>query len=385
MSRGARWGVGGRQLQKKNLLSLWGRKYALLGSELPGKRPLVRTSGAPGQPRSAASKPLARASDKAPLTRAPLCVCIFFSLPLARGTGRPAASSPSPALRLPSRGGLPFPGCAPGPGDAFSAQRAGDPSRSGPSRRKACGGRAGAARGAGGPEPSTPEVPPRAGAGDRGARHEREAGVGGRKDPSSLVLGRERARGRGEGARARRARGSASGAVTGTATGVKGAQLQEAGRLRRRSVRAPRRDPAPPRAPPAARARWNPHPRPEAPGLQEEEGAEGEAGSLLVLSGQAGSRKLSRKFIIRSVISVEMIGDRGGGRLRSPRKIKGVFPPNRRLLQREHPGPPIHRPAWRCLESWHSSRAPSSPRGQGERLGHGAQTREGDPGSSPIC
>lgn len=351
---------------------------------MPGKRQLVRMSGAPGQPRSAASEPLARASDKAPLTRAPLCVCIFFSLPLARGTGRPAASSPSPALRLPSRGGLPFPGCALCPGDAFSAQRAGDPSRSGRSRREARGGRAGATRGAGGPEPSTPEVPPRAGAGDLGARHEREGGW--RKDRSSLDLGRERARGRGEGARARRARGSASGAVTGTATGVKGAQLQEAGRLRRRSVRAPRRDPAPSRAPPAAPARSNPHWRPEAPGLQEEEGAEGEAGSLLVLSGQAGSRKQSCKFTTRSVISVKIIGDWGGGWLRSPRKIKGVFPPNGRLLQREHPGPPfIHRPAWRCLESWHSSRAPSSLRGQGERLGHWAQTKEGDPGSPPIC
>lgn len=236
-------------------------------------------------------------------------VCAFFSLPLARGTGRPAASSPSPALRLPSRGGLPFPGCAPGPGDAFSARRAGDPSRSSRSRRGARGGRAGAARGAGGPEPSTPKVPPRAGAGGRGARREREAGGGGRKDPSSLDLGRERAWGRGEGARARRAGGSESGAVTGTATGVKGAELQEAGRPRRRSVRAPRRDPAPPRAPAAAPARWSPHWCPEARGLREEAGAKGEAGSLLVLPGQAGGRKLSCKFIIMSVISVKMIGD----------------------------------------------------------------------------
>lgn len=247
------------------------------------------------------------------------------------------------------------------------------------------GRRAGAARGAGGPEPSTPEVPPRAGAGGRGARHEREAR--GRKDGSSLDLGRERARGRREGARARRAGGSESGAVTGTATGVKGAQLQEAGRPRRRSVRAPRRDPAPPRAPPAAPAHSNPHWRPEAPGLQEEEGAEGEAGSLLVLPGQAGGRKLSCKFIIRSAISVKMIGDRGGG-LRSPRKIKGVFPPNGRLLQREHPGPrpPTHRPARRCLQSWHSSRAQSLPRGQGERLGPCAETRDRRPWVPlPVC
>lgn len=73
-------------------------------------------------------------------------VCAFFSLPLARGTGRPAASSPSPALRLPSRGGLPFPGCAPGPGDAFSARRAGDPSRSSRSRLGARGGGEGRGR-----------------------------------------------------------------------------------------------------------------------------------------------------------------------------------------------------------------------------------------------
>lgn len=140
----------------------------------------------------------------------------------------------------------------------------------------------------------------------------REEGGGvGRKDGSSLDLGRDRARGRGERARARRAGGS--GAVTGTATGVKGAQLQEAGRPRRRSVRAPRRDPAPPRAPPSTPAHSNPRRLPEAPGLQEEEGTEGEAVSLLVLPGQAGGRKLSCKFNIRSVISVKMIGNGEGG------------------------------------------------------------------------
>ncbi|XP_078195409.1 uncharacterized protein LOC144577996 [Callithrix jacchus] len=110
-----------------------------------------------------------------------------------------------------------------------------------------------------------------------GARGRGTRGRRGGKDPSSLDLGRERARGRGEGARARRAGGSASGAVTGTATGVKGAQLQEAGLPRRRSVRAPRRDPAPLHAPPAVPAHSDPHRCPEAPGFRGEEGAEGEA------------------------------------------------------------------------------------------------------------
>lgn len=134
-----------------------------------------------------------------------------------------------------------------------------------------------------------------------------------------------------------------SGAVTGTATGVKGAQLQEARRPKRRSLRAPQQDPAPRRVAPAAPAHSNPRRRPEAPGLQEEEGTEGEAGSLLVLPGQAGGRKLSCKFIIMSVISVKMIGS-GEGVLRSPRTIKGVFPPNGRILKKRIPSPPNHPP-----------------------------------------
>lgn len=138
------------------------------GSELPEKRLFVPMSGAQGQQRSAASEPPARASDKAPLTRAPLCVCIFFPSSRARHRA-PGRLLPLPRPSLPSRGGLPFPGCAPSPGDAFSARRAGDPSRS---RREARGGRAGVARGAGGPEPSTSEVPRGLGrgAGGRGAR-----------------------------------------------------------------------------------------------------------------------------------------------------------------------------------------------------------------------
>lgn len=189
-------------------------------------------------------------------------------------------------------------------------------------------------------------------------------GGGGRKDKSSLDLGRERTtRGRGGRARARRAGGS--GAVTGTATGVKGAQLQEARRPRRRSVRAPRRDPAPPRAPPSDPARR----RPGASRLQEEEEAtEGEAGSLLALPGQTGGRKLSCKFIIRSVITVKMIGGRGGV-LWNPRTNKGSFPSKRAPFAKRTPRPPTHRPARRCLESWHSYRAQSSRLGQGERPG----------------
>lgn len=56
-----------------------------------------------------------------------------------------------------------------------------------------------------------------------------------------------------------------SGAVTGTATGVKGAQLQEARRPKHRSLRAPQQDPASRRSscspgplepPPAPRGPW---------------------------------------------------------------------------------------------------------------------------------
>ena len=268
----------------------------------------------------------------------------FPFLSRAAPGARPPPPPPPPSASLPgadylSRAALRVPGMPSAPGEqAIHRGAAG-----------AGGRRAGAARGAGGPEPSTPEVPPRAGAGGRGARREREAR--GRKDGSSLDLGRERARGRGEGARARRAGGSESGAVTGTATGVKGAQLQEAGRPRRRSVRAPRRDPAPPRAPPAAPAPSNPHWRPEAPGLREEEGAEGEAGSLLVLPGQAGGRKLSCKFIIRSAISVKMMGGPGRGAT-EPQENKGSFPSKWASSAKGTPRPQApHPPTCRALSA----------------------------------
>lgn len=127
--------------------------------------------------------------------------------------------------------------------------------------------------------------------------------------------------------------------MTGTATGVKGAELQEAGRSEPRSWRAPQRDPAPRRVAPAAPAHSNPRRRPEAPGLQEEEGPEGEAGSLLVLPGQAGGRKLSSKFIIMSVISVKMIGDRGGGAT-EPQDNKGSFPSKGASSAKRTPSPP---------------------------------------------
>lgn len=164
--RGQDGGVGEKTAPPKELAFARGWKRS--PPQVPNG-PLAERQGHRGS-RGPQPPSLSRASDKAPLTRAPLCVCIFFPLPLTLGTGRPAASSPSPALRLPSRGGLPFPGSAPGPGDAFSARRAGDPSPSGPSRLEARWGRAGATRGAGGPEPSTPEVPPRGWGGDPGAR-----------------------------------------------------------------------------------------------------------------------------------------------------------------------------------------------------------------------
>lgn len=95
--------------------------------------------------------------------------------------------------------------------------------------------------------------------------------------------------------------------MTGTATGVKGALLQEAGRPGRRSVRAPWRDPAPLARPSSLFCCFsNPPPEPRGPpGLgEEEEGEEGEARSLPVLPGQGGGRKLSCKFTIRSVTSL---------------------------------------------------------------------------------
>lgn len=204
--QGARWRVGGRTATERNSFSAWGGcKSALPGSSSAHSANL-RVGGAAAlrSPRA-----LARASDKAPLTRAPLCVCIFFSLPLAPGTGRRPPPPPSPALRLPSPGGLPFPGCAPGPRDAFSAPCAGEPSPSHPSRLGAALGVAGA-RGAGGPEPSTPEVP---GApiqsleGGAGARCERGAGsLRGEMERTGAASiwgesergGEERQRGRGE-------------------------------------------------------------------------------------------------------------------------------------------------------------------------------------------
>lgn len=222
-------------------------------------------SGTRGQPRSAASDP-----PHAPLTRnlSPglRFVCAFFFPFLSRaapGAG-PPPPPPPPSASFPgadylSRAALWVPGMPSAPGEQAIHRRAAG----------ACGRRAGATRGAGGPEPSTPEVPPRAGAGGRGrgARGRRVGGEG-REQPRYGERANEGARRGSEGAASRR---EASGAVTGTATGVKGAQLQEAGRPRRSSVRAPRRDPAPPRAPPAASAGWNPHRRPKAPGLQGEE------------------------------------------------------------------------------------------------------------------
>lgn len=161
-------------------------------------------SGAPGQPRSAASEPLARASDKAPLTRAPLCVCIFFPfLSRAAPGARPPPPPPPPSASLPgadylSPAALPVPGMPSAPDEQAIHRGA----------ARAGGRRAGATRGARGPEPSTPEVPPRAGSGDLGARHGR--GWGGARTGTASIWGeserrgeeRERGRGEPEGARA---------------------------------------------------------------------------------------------------------------------------------------------------------------------------------------
>lgn len=234
----------------------------------------MRMSGAPGQPGSAASDPLARASDKAPLTRAPLCVCIFFPSSRARHQA-PGRLLPLPRPPPPFPGRITFPGLRSGSRGCLQRPASRQSIAERPELAGGALGARGGGEGRGRARTFDPGGPAAGwGWGPGGAALE---GGGGRKDPSSLDLGRERARGRGEGARARRAGGSASGAVTGTATGVKGAQLQEAGRLRRRSVRAPRRDPAPLHASPAVPAHSDPYRCPEAPGFREEEGAEGEA------------------------------------------------------------------------------------------------------------
>lgn len=219
-------------------------------------------SGASGQPRSAAREPPARACDKAPLTRAPLCVCIFFPSSRARHRA-PGLLLPLPRPPPPFPGRITFPGLRSGSRGCLqrpaSRRSIAEPAGGAPGARGAGEGRGWARTfDLGGPAVGW--------GGGPGARREKEAG--GRKDESNLDLWRERARGRGEGARARRAGGSVSGAVTGTATGVKGAQLQEARRPKRRSLRAPQQDPASQRVAPAAPAHSNPRRRPEAPGLQ---------------------------------------------------------------------------------------------------------------------
>ena len=177
---------------------------------MPGKRRLVRMSGAPGQPRSAASEPLARASDKAPLTRAPLCVCIFFPfLSRAAPGARPPPPPPPPSASLPgadylSRAALRVPGMPSAPKEpAIHRGAAG-----------AGGRRAGGARGRRGARAGQNLRPRRSrrglglGAGGRGTRGRR--GVGGERTRAASIWGeserggeeRERGRGEPEGARA---------------------------------------------------------------------------------------------------------------------------------------------------------------------------------------
>jgi hypothetical protein len=185
------------------------------------------------------------------------------------------------------------------------------PSPSRPSLLEERWGRAGATRGAGGPEPSTSKVPPRAGAGDQGrCARGRQGGVGREERTRAASIWGESEQGgeEGEGAACQREESSA---VTGTTTGVKGAQLQEVGQPRRRSVRAPRWDPVSLHAPPAVSAQSDPYPSPAVAGFRGEEGAEGEARSLLVLPGQAACLTLifslsfgSVDFTLKSLESI---------------------------------------------------------------------------------
>lgn len=174
-------------------------------------------SGTPGQPRSAASEP-----QHAPLTRhlSPglRFVCAFFFPSSCARHRAPGRLLPLPRPLPPFPGRITFPGLRSGSRGCLQRRASwrsiAEPAGGAPGAR---GGGEGRRRARtfdlGGPAAGW-------GGGLGGAA--REEG-GGRKDESSLDLGRERARGRGEGARARRTGGSTSSAVTGTATGVKGA------------------------------------------------------------------------------------------------------------------------------------------------------------------
>lgn len=267
------------------------------GPELPGERPPAPTPG-PGQPRSAAPRPHAPRPGTSP---AALCVRLS---PLLRARHRAPGRSPSPAPRLPSRadylsGLRSGPGMPSAPGEQAIHRRA---ARAGGRGAGAEGARAGQNlrpwRSRGGP-----------GRGSGGAA--REGGGGERTgEPRSGQRASEGARRGSEGAASRRERERCSDRDChwGQRSTAPGSGAAEAP-LRARSPAGPRA----PARPCCSPGRRNPRRRPEAAGLREEAGAEGEAGSLLVLPGQAGGRKLSCKFITMSAISVKMIGGRGGG------------------------------------------------------------------------
>lgn len=167
----------------------------------------------------------------------------------------------TPALRLLSRGRLPFPGCALGPGDAFSAGRAGDPSPSGRSLRAARGGDEGRGRARtfdpGGPAAGWGRGP--------GPRRQRKAG-GGRRTRAASIRGeserggeeRERGRGEPEGGERCSDRDCHWGQRS-TAPGSRAAEAQ----LRARSPAGPRA----PACPSCSFSRLEPPPAPQSPGV----------------------------------------------------------------------------------------------------------------------
>lgn len=226
----------GGQLRKEIRSPLGGCKSALPGSSSAHSANL-RVGGAAAlrSPRA-----LARASDKAPLTQAPLCVCIFFSLPLAPGTGRRPPPPPLPRPPPPFPGRITFPGLRSGSPGCLQRPVCGRAIAEPP---KPAGSSAGGGRGEGRGrartfDPGGPRRRSRAwrvarGRGASGARGRCGGRWRGREQPRSGERASEGARRGSEGAASE---GSASGAVTGTATGVKGAQLQEAGPPQRRSL-----------------------------------------------------------------------------------------------------------------------------------------------------
>lgn len=232
---------------------------------------------------------LARASDKAPLTRAPLCVCIFFPF-LSRPA--PAASSPLPRPPPPFPGRITFPGLRSGSPGCLQRPVCGRAIAKPPEpARNSAGGGRGEGRGRARTfDPGGPRCRSRAWEGSTGARCERDAGsLRGEVERTGAASiwgeiergGEERQRGRGE--RRERERCSDRDCHWGQRSTAPGS----------RAAQAPLAVSSPPgpralHAPAVVPAHSNPPPAPRGRGVSRRGGrAEGEARRLLVLPGSS--------------------------------------------------------------------------------------------------